>query len=271
MTTENPVLKKIEEKDVKKIQRLLPAHPSKVTEEVQQERDKLADFGIRNKSYKYLKQRISEEKKSEEGLKAHNAETSVLHSLSEKLFPFRIVSYNVMHEIAVENGFIIAPLFLYNEAIPDVSIEELSTFKERFSEFANGRGYTKFQEYVTFHTNDFFSFITDTSFERQDYPSLHTFYRYYSDIDFKSFFKILAPADHFEIPKGYIRVGNEVNYAIVKKPKLNLSDIKLAEFPVPKFEDPVIFPTFRFSNKVYCIVVTAWDKIADDSRIRSLI
>jgi hypothetical protein len=38
--------------------------------------------------------------------------------------------------------------------------------------------------------------------------------------------------------------------------------------PKPQL-DPIVFIPLRFMGKLYCIVVTAWDKVADDSRILS--
>lgn len=279
MTTEkNPLLEKIEKEKVTNTQLLLPTAPSKITEEVEKEISKFEDFGIKNKSYDYLAEKTNEIKKEESDLVKNNAKAKVLQELSKILFPFNIVSYSTMDQIARNYGFIIAPLNWYKEAIPDENLEELSIFKDKFKDLVLEEEKQKEEQswklkpknlstFIKFFKSYSFNFLNDFSSRK----ACDNLFEEIEDVDFSGVFNILAPADHFEIKKNTLRIGNEIKPSQIKKPKFAWDNLKVASFPRPTITDPIIFPSFTFNNNTYCIVVTAWDKVADDSRIRSLI
>ena len=270
----NPVLKDIQENRIDKRVKLLANKKSKITQKVIKEVNRFEDFGIENSTYQYLKNKISEDEVGMKEIQLHNATSKTLYYIGQQFFPFAVIEYKTMHEIATDYGFVICPLSWYKKAIPEENIKELYTFKDKFMNITvenNKYDNESLDNIIKFLSCKYFSFMKP-GFEVPKgnyFKELNNFWSRMSLVDFTKCFNILAPQDHFKIPKEALKVGNEIKIPDVERGKFKTNNIGLVK---PIFDnDPVIFLNFNFMRKVYCIIVTSWDKIADDSRIRSII
>lgn len=228
----------------------LAIESKKIDEEVQQYKDKLKDYGINNSTRK----KIDEGFKNQEEIKKEIGEKSALNILIEAFAPFSIVTYKTLDEVCNDHKLVISSIGNYDKAIPDENIEDIDSFFTKL----------KTVEHSTLNKirvikNNYFSFSEGGYSEG-------CLVNKYNLIGSDEMFKIAAPKNHFVIPKNHIKIGNEYSSINESKPKFSYE----FKFNRPNFElDPIVFVPIKFMNKVFCVIVTAWDKVADDSRILS--
>lgn len=221
---------------------------AEIPAEVEKLASKLGDFGIRNSTVSYIdKSRntiASETMKSQQ----KKVKQDGLQMLMNLMFPFTIIPYKIIHEIANEYNLIISSLSYYNKPINLENVEELQVFKDLIAKKRNSFGR------VRFPVGSEFSFANDC-------------YNSVVEIDFTNYFNIVAPRSHFDF-KGdnILQIGREVK-AHEKCPGFQ----PRIKFNIPEPTDPIIVAPFEFLGKLYGFVVTAWDEVADDRRIRAMI
>lgn len=219
-----------------------------VDPEVSEYKDKLNRFGIKNSTSKKLDEGIEKvEKVKEESLRQQ-----ALNILIKAFTPFNIVSYGILDQVCVDHELVIASIKNYDRPIPDENLSEMSNFMHMLGMLDRGVA-----ERISVLRNDYFTFANSRD-------SRHAI----RHVDTKRMFKVAAPLDHFEMDDNYEKVGNEFGSLGYKKPKFTYTP-KLHE-PKPQL-DPIVFMPILFMEKTFCVVVTAWDKVADDSRILSKI
>lgn len=221
--------------------------------EVQEYKNKLASYGIKNKTVK----KIEDSFKKEAETKKEIAKQSATNELIRAFAPFKLIEYKTLDEVCKEHGLVIASLAHYDKAIPDENVLELDNFMEALSQMRED-----ITSNIYVRKNTYFTFSASRD------CNVHLLNKKYPELSATSdrMFKIAAPKKHFNIPKGHIKIGNEYSRADYKKPGFKYTP----EFNLPSFEiDPIIFMPISFGSKLFCVIVTAWDKVADDSRILS--
>ncbi len=223
-----------------------------IVEEVTNFEDKLDSFGIKNVTKKAIeKVRYNNAEIQEKNEKSQRAFAmkQALSMLTELFFPFVVVNYNVLNDICNEYNLIISSLSFYDKAIEEENINELESFKSHLGTIAENM-----TERVTFPKANNFMFDKNSKHEA------------IMDVNLANYFNIVAPLSHFDFKgKSIVKIGNEAKPVETKK------DMPELKSPRPEPLDPIIIAPFNFGGKVYGVVVTAWDKVADDSRIRTLI
>ena len=220
-----------------------------VGEEVEVIKSKLDDFGINNKTSKYIKEKKKEYQKVNEQLGSDTLRNQILDVFIKMMYPFKIVSYKTIHEVALDHNLVISSLSFYNEAIDDENLEELQIFKDLLCE-----NHEDISSKIKFPNGNSFTFDVDNV-------------KKLKHVDFSNYFNIVAPKSHFDFGDTNIkRIGQEIK-SYEKKPGFSYE----FKYYVPEPKDPVIIAPFRFLGELYCFIVTAWDEVADDTRIRQLI
>lgn len=243
----NPV-EKVKGKAIKNTPLLLES--KQIDKEVNEYKEKLQTYGIRNSTSKKIEEAFKEEEKKKQEVGKKQA----INILVESFAPFAIVTYKTLDEVCNDHKLVIASIRNYDKAIPDENIEEMDSFIDKLK----GIDHTTLNK-IKVIKNDYFSFEGKAN-------AWGNFVEGYDLVGTEQMFKVAAPKKHFAIPKDAIKVGNEYSATTCDKPKFTL-DLKINR---PSFElDPIVFIPVKFMGKIFCIVVTAWDKVADDSRILS--
>lgn len=229
---------------------MLIGEPSKVIPtEVISIREKYRDFGINNSTKRAIDKVDSEILNKKKEFQQNKIKVDALNLLSKLFFPYKIVDYKTIDEIAKEYNLRTSALHYYDKPVADENVEELQTFKELFK-----RNIGAFNNEFSFPINHHFMF--DTYMIKWHNPL---------NVDFTEYFNIMAPLSHFNFHgQNTVQIGNEIKRCNVDKPKFKYT----AKLNFAEPSDPIILAPFIFMNKVYAFVVTAWDKKADDLRIR---
>lgn len=245
----NPI-EKIQERKLKQGAKLLT--PRTVNNEVQEYKDRLQSYGVKNKTVKQINKSLSEINKEKEDI----GKQAALDILIKEFSPFSVVEYKTLNDVCKDHKLVISSIGNYEKAIPDENIEEIDIFVDRLKEMDK-----KVLSKVTACKNESFTF------DDNKYLRVTSYNEWQDLIGTEMMFKIAAPKSHFSLPKDHIRIGNEY-HSIGKIPKFTYTP----KFNKPNFElDPIVFMSISFLNKIYCVIITAWDKEADDSRILSKI
>lgn len=216
--------------------------------EVKEYKNKLRNFGIKNSTSKKLDEGIQKvEQVKEESLKKQ-----ALNILIKAFAPFSIVSYGTLDQVCLDHELVMANVRNYDRPVPDENLLDMDNFMEML-----GMLERDVSDKVTVLRNNYFTFAN----HRDSGQSLRS-------VDTTKMFKIAAPVDHFEMDKAYEKIGNEFGSMGCSKPAFKYTP-KIHK-PKPQL-DPIVFMPIRFMNKTFCVIVTAWDKVADDSRILSKI
>ena len=241
------IVEQLQKEEVKVKTLALPVHKEVPEEVVKIKSEYLDKFGINNTTSKYINSQKQKMKNDEEKAKKEFANNEVLKVLIESFGMYKIVSYKVMDDIAREHNLFMSGLKRYDKAIPVENLEELNGFSEYL--FNIDKNITEKLSTPT-HAN----FIFEPSHKPLQVTGLD------------NMFFIMAPKSHFKMKKADGVVGREIGH-IGDKPKFKY------EFKVNKPEpiDPIIFLPIKIFDKVMCVVITAWDKVADDLRIRQMI
>jgi hypothetical protein len=219
-----------------------------IPDEVEELATKYDDFGINNSTVAFInKSRSDIATKTVKNQQARIKEEG-LQLLIGLMFPFKIIPYKVMHEVANDYNLVISNLSYYNMPIAEENVEELQVFKELMAEKRD-----HFQR-LCFPKGSKFMFA------ERVFDSVE-------EINFANYFNIVAPKSHFDF-KGdnVLQIGREI-----KKHEKSPTFEPNLKFHVPEPTDPIIVAPFVFLGKTYGFVVTAWDEVADDRRIRSMI
>lgn len=248
------LIKKLEKKAIKREVLALPAK-EEVPTEVQDYKQKYQDFGINNSTIREITKKENKIETTRFEQKRKVIASQVLNLIIDSLFPYKIIRYSILNDIVKDYKLIMSSLSYYDRAIEEENIEELETLQALLSK--------KFDDFQrlgqAFPRGDKFSF-DDTS--AVGLGSLH----------FNNYFNIAAPLNHFNFRgDNVLKIGNEIK-AFRERPKL-IYNFKVNKMTLP-FDDPIIYAPFFIDRdsvkELYCIIVTAWDKVADDSRIRTL-
>lgn len=236
---------------LKKETLLIGTNIPKITEipdEIKILSDKYDDFGIRNSTSKFIKKTDSNIRIEIKKQQQNKVESEGLQLLMNLFFPFKIIPYKTINNVASDYNLVIAPLSYYDKPIDEENIQDLQNFKDLIAAKINNLNKVRFPK------GNKFSF------------SGNCFTNEYN-LDFTNYFNIVAPKSHFDF-RGHntLQIGSEIKRH-EKKPgfKFNLK----VNIPEPK--DPIIIAPFIFLDKLYSFVVTAWDEVANDRRIRSMI
>lgn len=228
---------------------LLLQEKKTLPEEVKEiKRKKLDKFGIRNETVEH----IEEKKKLFEEFNTKNKKEVAKNELTKALLSafgsFKIVKYKDMDAIAKQYNLFMTGLSKYRKAIPEENLDELDIFTQLLAEKS------KTLENLRFNIdNENFIFDNNYSFSLES-------------LEFSRAFYIMAPKSHLRKEKTDQFIGRELNH-VGTIPAFNY------EFTVNRSEpkDPIIFLPFKAFDEIFCVVITAWDKVADDLRIRQLI
>lgn len=223
-----------------------------VPEEVIEYKERLQSYGISNTTVKKINTTIQEKKDKE----VENVKQQAINFLIDNFMPFNIVTYKTLDKVCKDHKLVIAGLNHYDKAIPDDNIEELDIFVDRLKNMDR-----PLCSKISVISNKYFTFANG---RYSHSPLFSNIPEHCATTD--EMFKIAAPKNHFKIPRGHERIGNEYSSTGVAKPKFNYT----FKFHAPSFElDPIIFMPISFAGKIFCVIVTAWDQVADDSRILS--
>lgn len=219
-----------------------------VNPEVKEYKRKLNNYGINNTTSEKLKEGIN---KIKDDLEV-NLKEQALNILIKMFSPFNIVSYATLDEVCKDHKLVIASITRYKEAIPDENILEMDNFMELLKKLPRD-----ITDKVSVLRNSYFTFDQSNGTS------------YLNGTDTSEMFKVAAPTNHFQFRKDDERIGNEIGHLNCEKPKFKFTpEFKVPERPIL---DPIVFMPIRFMSRTFCIVITAWDKVADDSRILSMI
>lgn len=242
--------KKLKEENIKIVKETV------VDNDVINYKKRLDTYGIRNKT----KRKIVESLNKINNTKNKNSEKENINFLINTFKPFNVIKYKDLDGVCKDHNLIISSISNYDKAIPDSNLEEMDIFVDRLKEMDK-----KTIRSLHVCPNNKFSFDFENSYT-------HLFgndgyYHNKSIIRHNEMFKIAAPNTHFDIPKTYNKIGRECHF-LGKKPKF----VYKPTLNKPNFElDPIVFVPIMFLEKIYCVIVTAWDEVADDSRILSKI
>lgn len=246
----NPI-KEIQDKKLNSTLKLTTGEKIKeVKKEVKDYKQKLQDYGIKNKTRKTIENKEQEIRNQ----KIKQGEKQALNILIKEFAPTSIVTYKTLNQICEDYKLVISSISNYNKAIPDENIEDIDAFFTRLKKIDQ-----KLLKQLKAKQN--FKFTFDDEGWKEFISEWNPI------ISSDEMFKIAAPKTHFKFDENYEKIGNEIAYLnspkLKWKPKLNT--IKSVQL------DPIVFLPIKFLNKVFCIIITAWDKEADDSRILSKI
>lgn len=220
-----------------------------ISAEVTDIKENLLDkFGIQNETAQF----IEEKKKMFKSLNAKTeeevAQNALISALLRTFGSYKIVEYKAMHEIAEDHNLFMTGLNLYKKAIPEENLQDLAIFSDYLASKVREIGRLKFIE-----SNRQFIFESGTTTDIYKLELSQAFY-------------IMAPKSHLMRPKNTGFIGRELG-PVPAKPAFKY------EFKIhrPEPVDPIIFLPIKAFNKIFCVVITAWDKVADDLRIRQLI
>jgi hypothetical protein len=235
--------------------------------EVKEYKERLSLYGIKNSTRKKIEEHELQKKDQERTVLKEKA----INILIDAFTPFNIVSYATLDAVCKDHKLVISGLPMYDKPIPDENLNELDNFVEGMKTIDESL-LTK----INVAKNNYFTFDSNGNARQMlMYPKQSNYFNRHDKeitrepgICTSKMFKIAAPDTHFKFPEDSIRVGNEIHRGRVSPPKFKF------EFKInkPNYDlDPIIFmPTF-FMGKALCIIITAWDKVADDSRILSKI
>ena len=246
----NPI-KEIENKKLNSTLKLTNGEEiKKVSKEVKDYNQKLKDYGIQNKTRKTIEKKEQEIKNN----KLKQGEKQALNILIKEFAPTSIVTYKTLDKICEDYNLVISSISNYDKAIPDENIEDIDAFFTRLKKVDH-----ELLKQVKAKQNHKFTF---------DNKGWREFISVWNPvISSNEMFKIAAPKNHFKFNENEEKIGNEIAY--LNSPKFNwkpkLNTIKSLQL------DPIVFLPIKFLNQIFCIIVTAWDKEADDSRILSKI
>ena len=246
----NPVLKKIEEASKENI-KLLQGKYKELPEEVQKIYQSKKEYGIKDSTVNLISD-VKEKIQSENGeFKKAAAKNAMIETMQKMFASFKIIPYSVLIDICSDYALYIAPINKYIKTIPNEIIPSLDLFVETCA---------KNKEDLNI------SFV----FSKNYHPSFSQ--GHYSEniltMSKEYFFRIAAPINHFDKKSYNDIIGRDL--MSLDKPKLDLSLLKLKP-DMPVMKDPIIFVPFLVKDKVMAIIVDAWDKEGDDSRIRMLL
>ena len=221
---------------------------SKIPEEVNKLASKFEDFGIGNSTATLIKEAKQKRSDKAEERQRTIVKDSGLQLLIEMFFPFKIISFKTIHEVAGDYNLIYSSLSYYNKPIAFENLEDLQIFKDLMVENKEKLSGISFPKGSSF------------SFDNSKNGDVY-------DIDFTNYFNIVAPKSHFDF-KGdnTLQIGREIK-RFEKAPGFKFK----FKVSIPEPKDPIIVAPFDFLGKAYGFVVTAWDEVADDRRIRQMI
>lgn len=200
-------------------------------------------FGIKNETSEFLNKKILEEKRA-------TGKSLIENKIQDLFFLNKVIVYKDIHKIAQDHNLFITGLHKYKKVIPEENLKELNDF----TEFLKERKHNDVLQSLGFIRNNSFAFEQRTS-------SIN-------NLGFDEMFFVIAPKSHLIKSKKDITIGHEISSGHgVTIPEFKL-DIK---YNKPEPLDPIIGLFFSIANQVYFVVVTAWDKVADDIRIRQLV
>tara|TARA_R110000822_G_scaffold73853_7_gene177592 strand:+ start:150 stop:884 length:735 start_codon:yes stop_codon:yes gene_type:complete len=205
-------------------------------------------FGIHNDTSAYINTKLNNIKSSRTEAKKEFANNEVLKNITDAFKMYKIVDYKQMDSIAKDHNLYMTGLFQYKKAIPELNLEELNDF----TSFLKDIDPNVLKSLYVIRNGDFiFNWSNTCSIEQRDLSNL---------------FFIMAPKSHLKVSKECKIIGREISH-LGEMPKFKY------EFKVnrPEPVDPIIFVPFKILDTIYCVIVTAWDKVADDLRIRQMI
>lgn len=235
-------------------QKLLAIPSKELKTEVKGVDKKFEDFGINNETSRRIREKKLNLDKEREEVRTKVAQQSVMNLLIQLFMPFKIISYNTLVKVAKDHNLYLSSLSFYNKPIAVENLEELQIFKEKMH--SNIENLSRLKQ--NFPQGNYFSF---------DYDNLTSV----AYIDFKNYFNVAAPLTHFKFvdkwdrPVNVKKIGREIK-KFEKTPKFTY---KAKLNPGKIVMDPIIYAPFFYLGKLYAFVVTAWDEVADDSRILS--
>lgn len=232
-----------------------------IDEEVTKYKNKLSYYGINNRTAKSIDEKLTEQSNKNKIL--HQNEN--LNELIDIFQPFSIIEYKTLDEVCKDYKLCISSISNYDKPIPDENLIDIDNYVEKLKNMKYvilRNVLAKENDSFTFSIHDYRPLVVPKTLS-----SINDI-NYYSTaepIETSKMFKIAAPKTHFDIPNNYDRIGNEY-HRIAEKPKFSFTP----ELKKPNYDlDPIVFTPIKFFNKIYCIVITAWDKEADDARILS--
>jgi hypothetical protein len=205
-------------------------------------------FGIRNTTVNYLKEQVSKANTDKLEEKKKVAQNEMVKLLINTFGVYKVIEYKELDAVAKRHNLHISALSNYNKAIPDENIEEL----DGFTEYLKTLNESFLKEIRICKNNDF-------SFENSNRNQIH-------NMGFDEMFYIMAPKSHLNIDSNSVVIGREISN-VKNKPAFSY------EFKVNKPEpiDPIIYMVVKMFEKTFAVVITAWDKVADDTAIRQMI
>lgn len=239
-------------KEMKEVPKVLALpEKTKVPQEIKDIKNKYFDkYGINNTTAQFINKKKAEIKsKNTEDQKVF-VENEILKNITSSFGIYTVVTYKSMDEIAKQYNLYMSGLFRYLKPIPENNLEELDGFTEYFKTIDAD----VLLKLGTWLNRDF---IFDP---RKGNNSVDT-------LPFDQMFYIMAPKSHLDVSDDDLVIGREISKSEQSKPTFSY------EFKVntPEPKDPIIFFPFQILNTIYCVVITAWDEVADDLRIRKLI
>lgn len=217
-----------------------------ISKDIKTYKQKLEDFGINNATHSKIKERIAIIDQNNREVKKQVAKVLSLQALTGAFFPYAVIEYKTLHQVCQDYNLFISSLSFYNKAIEETNIDELQTFKDKLADSVDSfKG-------ILFPRSRQFSFEEDRATQL-------------THVDFSNTFNIAAPKSHFDFRgEPTLQIGREIK-PFELGPKLNYK----FKVNMPEPKDPIIFMPFFLLEKLYCVIVTAWDKEADDKRILS--
>lgn len=221
-----------------------------IPKEVVELSEKYDNFGINNSTATLIKEASQKVKTKTREQNQKQVKNEGLQRLMTLFFPFKIITYKTIDSVASDYNLIISSLSYYNKPIAGENVQDLQNFKDLMA--------SKMDELKSlfFPRGHRFSF----GGEIVDFDNVY-------HIDFTNYFNVVAPKSHFDFKEdNVLQIGREIKQH-EKKPgfKLNL------KVNIPEPRDPIIIAPFIYLDVLYSFVVTAWDEVADDERIRSMI
>lgn len=229
-----------------KVDTLLLVNGEKIKKVEKFKEDLLDKFGIKNQTSEYLEEKLKENK-------TNCAINLIKDNLIKTFGIYKVVEYKDMDQICKEYNLYMTSLSNYSKVIPEENLIELNDFTDNLKNFDKNT----LDKLYTYKKG---SFLFDFEMNR-----LHN--KPISKADFSDMFYIMCPKSHIKKSKNNFSIGREINNLRVDKPKFTYK----FELNLPEPKDPIIFLPFKILDSVFCVIVTAWDKVADDLRIRQMV
>lgn len=226
--------------------------------------DLLYSIGVENDTTAFIEEKKKEYKEQNTKVLTRSQHFKALQAIVDMFPMFKIVPFKTIYRLSEDYDLMISGIRNYGRAIPEDNLEDINSFVNEVNSYLNEpKGYTggHIMRNIKIIPNSKFCVDLGKAVTVEE-----------SSISFM--LHIAAPKSHFKPDLKYDTVDKLMT--VSTRPKLDIKGISwnvglkaLAE-TIEAHKDPIVFMNFVIHETIYSLVVTAWDKEGDDSRLRSL-